>query len=126
MKILCASALTLLAAGTSSVGAQDLTGPQQNAVRSANSYLSFSGFSRQGLIDQLSSPAGDDYDVRDATVAVDSLSVDWYAQAVRSAESYLDFSGFSCNGLIRQLSSPAGSKFTESEAAHGAQQAGAC
>ena len=35
------------------------------------------GFSKQGLIDQLSSSAGDGYSVSDAAVAVDSLSVDW-------------------------------------------------
>ena len=47
--------------------AQDLTGPQKNAVRSAMNYLSFAGFSRDGLIDQLSSPYGDGYDLADAT-----------------------------------------------------------
>jgi hypothetical protein len=34
--------------------------------------------------------------------------------------------GFSCTGLIEQLSSDAGDKYTESQAAYGAQQAGAC
>ena len=106
--------------------AQNLTGPQRNAVRSAKSYLSFSGFSRVGLIDQLSSPYGDGYNVADATVAVDSLSVDWNAQAVKSANQYLEMTGFSCNGLIDQLSSDVGDKYTESQATYGAQQAGAC
>lgn len=103
-----------------------LTGPQSNAVRSAKNYLSFSGFSRDGLIAQLSSDAGDGYSVADATVAVDSLDVDWNEQAVRSAKNYLSFSGFSCNGLIEQLSSRAGDKYTVSQAKYGAQQAGAC
>jgi hypothetical protein len=104
----------------------DLTGPQRNAVRSAKQYLGMSGFSRDGLVDQLSSDAGDGYDRSDATVAVDSLNVDWNAQAVRSAKQYLDLSGFSCNGLIEQLSSDAGDQYTASQARHGAQQAGAC
>lgn len=106
--------------------AQSLTGPQKNAVRSANSYLSMSGFSRDGLIGQLSSPYGDGYSVVDATAAVDSLSVDWNQQAVRSAQQYLKMMGFSCSGLINQLSSDAGEKFTARQATYGAQQAGAC
>lgn len=103
-----------------------LTGPQQNAVRSAENYLSMTGFSRDGLIQQLSSDAGDGYDVGDATVAVDSLDVDWKEEAVRSAKNYLSMSGFSCNGLIEQLSSSAGDKYTRSQATYGAKQAGAC
>ena len=112
--------------GSSIASAQNLTGSQKNAVRSAKNYLSFTGFSRVGLINQLSSPYGDDYNVADATAAVDSLPVDWNAQAVRSAKNYLSFQGFSCNGLIRQLSSDAGDKYTKSQATYGAQQAGAC
>lgn len=84
------------------------------------------GFSRSGLIEQLSSDAGSGYEVADATVAVDSLNIDWNKQAVRSAEQYLDMTGFSCDGLIEQLSSSAGSKYTVDEATYGAQQAGAC
>jgi hypothetical protein len=103
-----------------------LTGPQNNAVRSAKQYLSIQGFSRDGLIQQLSSEAGDGYPLADATIAVDSLDVDWNEQAARSAKNYLQIMGFSCDGLIQQLSSSAGDKYTESQAAYGAQQAGAC
>ncbi len=103
-----------------------LTGPQKNAVRSAKQYISMTGFSRDGLIEQLSSEYGDGYEVADATVAVDSLNINWNEQAVKSAKNYLDMTGFSCNGLIDQLSSSAGDKYTTSEATYGAQQAGAC
>lgn len=103
-----------------------LTPPQKNAVRSAKQYLSMTGFSRDGLIQQLSSSAGDGYDVADATAAVDSLDVDWNENAVRSAKQYLSMSGFSCKGLIQQLSSSAGDKYTVSQATFGARQAGAC
>lgn len=106
--------------------AESLTGPQKNAVRSAKQYLSISGFSRDGLIQQLSSDAGDGYRVDDASVAVDSLNIDWNKQAVKSAKSYLSISGFSCNGLIQQLSSSAGDKYSVSQATYGAQRAGAC
>jgi len=106
--------------------ASNLTGPQKNAVRSAKQYISMSGFSRSGLIDQLSSEYGDGYEVADATAAVDSLTIDWNEQAARSAKQYLDMSGFSCNGLIDQLSSDAGDKYTVEQATFGAEQAGAC
>ena len=103
-----------------------LSGPQFNAQRSARQYLDMSGFSRAGLIEQLSSAYGDGYSVSDATVAVDSLDVNWNRQAERSARQYLDMMGFSCSGLIEQLSSSAGDRYTPSEARHGAQSAGAC
>lgn len=108
------------------IGRVNFTAPQRNAVRSAEQYLSISGFSRDGLIQQLSSDAGDGYSVPDATAAVDSLSVDWNENAVKSAKQYLSISGFSCNGLIQQLSSSAGDKYTVEQATYGARQAGAC
>ncbi|MHC9510702.1 Ltp family lipoprotein [Kangiella sp. M94] len=103
-----------------------LTGPQKNAVRSAQQYISVQGFSRNGLIEQLSSDYGDGYNVSDATVAVDSMNIDWNKQAVRSAKQYLSIQGFSCKGLIEQLSSSYGDKYTKSQATYGAKQAGAC
>jgi len=106
--------------------AGDLTGPQNNAVRSAEQYLSMSGFSRNGLIDQLSSDAGDGYEISDATVAVDSLNIDWNQEAVKSAKQYLSMMGFSCKGLINQLSSSDGDKYTVDQATYGAKQAGGC
>ncbi len=106
--------------------AQSLTGPQKNAVRAAQSYLSISAFSRDGLIEQLSSQAGNGFNINDATKAVDSLGVDWNQEAVKSAKQYLQMMGFSCSGLIQQLSSRAGAKFTEKQATFGAQRAGAC
>lgn len=108
------------------VAAPGLTRAQKNAVRSAKAYISMSGFSRDGLIEQLSSEYGAGYKVADATVAVDSLGIDWNENAVRSAKQYLGMSGFSCKGLIQQLSSSAGDKYTVSQATYGAQKAGAC
>lgn len=113
-------------ANTQPAPESNLTAPQQNAVRSAESYLDFKGFSRQGLIDQLSSEYGDQFAVEDATVAVDSLNADWNAQAAKSAQSYLDFKGFSCQGLIDQLSSEYGDQFTVEQATFGATEAGVC
>jgi hypothetical protein len=104
----------------------NLTTSQQQAARSAQSYISFQGFSRQGLIDQLSSEFGEKFSVADATAAVDSLSVNWNQQAVRSAESFLSLKPFSCQGLIDQLSSNYGEKFTGEQATFGARQTGIC
>lgn len=103
-----------------------LFGPKANAARNAQQYLDMTGFSRRGLIEQLSSNAGSGYNIADATAAVDSLTVDWNEQAVRSAKQYLNMTGFSCSGLIEQLSSDAGSKYTKAQARYGAEQAGAC
>jgi len=118
-----------ITANASEVLAQEtsiFTIPQLNAIRSAKAYLDYTFFSRKGLIDQLSSRHGDNYNVNDATIAVDSLNIDWNQQAVGSAQDYLDFQGFSCKGLIDQLSSKHGSKYTVEQATYGAQQAGAC
>ncbi len=52
---------------TAPTWAGDLTGPQKNAVSSAKEYLSMTGFSCKGLIEQLSSSAGDKYTVDQAT-----------------------------------------------------------
>jgi len=125
---LIAAALFVTAGGVeiASAATENLTGPQKNAVRSAKQYLNLTGFSRDGLIEQLSSSAGEGYEVADATVAVDSLGVDWNENAVKSAKEYLKLTGFSCKGLIEQLSSSSGSKYTVSQATYGARQAGAC
>lgn len=103
-----------------------LTAQQQRAAQAGRDYLKLQGFSRQGLIDQLSSSFGDGYSVEDATLAVDSLNADWNAQALRAAKSYLAMQPFSCNALINQLDSSYGEKFTVDQATYGAQQAGAC
>jgi hypothetical protein len=91
-----------------------------NARQAAQDYLDFGGFSRQGLIDQLSSEYGDQYPVEIATAAVDSLTVDWNAEAVEAADSYLEFQSFSHAGLVDQLSSEYGDQFTREQAEHGA------
>lgn len=103
-----------------------MTNQQKNAVRSAKNYINIQGFSRDGLIGQLSSPAGDGYSVDDASIAVDSLDIDYNEQAGKSAENYLSITGFSCDGLVNQLSSSAGDKYTTEQAEYGAKLAGAC
>jgi hypothetical protein len=103
-----------------------LTQQQKSAVAEAKQYLSTEAFSQQGLIDQLDSSAGSGYSVNDATVAVNSLTVDWNAEAVQAAKEYLQNWPFSCSDLIQQLDSSAGSQFTVAQATYGATQAGDC
>ena len=100
----------------------------KNAYRSAQSYLDLKGFSKQGLIDQLSSEYGEGYTVEQATAAVQAIEdageVDWNEQAVKAGQSYLDMKGFSRDGLIQQLSSEYGDKFTVEQATYAADQLG--
>ena len=103
-----------------------MTQQQQSAVEEANDYLNTEAFSQQGLIDQLDSPDGGGYSVNDATVAVDSLAVNWNTEAVQSAQEYLQTQPFSCDDLIQQLDSPYGGEFTVAQATYGATQAGDC
>lgn len=102
----------------------DLSVSQQNALRSAGQYLAMSGFSRKGLIEQLSSEAGEGYPVKDATWAVDHVKADWNEQAVRSAKEYLKMTPFSRKDLIEQLSSAAGEGYTVAQATYAADKVG--
>ncbi len=101
-------------------GDDELTGPQRQAVRAAESYLEWGGFSREGLIKQLEF---EQFTTADATAAVDSMTVDWAAQAVVSAKGYIEWSGWSCPGLIDQLEYEG---FSTELATHGATGAGIC
>jgi hypothetical protein len=94
----------------------ELTTEQEQAVESARSYVDLGGFSRTGLIQQLSSKAGEGFPYKVAVFAVDYLHVDWKKEAVESAKSYLELGGFSRASLLQQLSSKAGEGFTRAQA----------
>ncbi len=102
----------------------EITLAMENALESAENYLSFSAFSRLGLIEQLSSEYGEGFEVADATWAVDHLRVNWNEQAVKSAKDYLEFSSFSRQGLIEQLSSAYGDQFTVAQATYAVNKIG--
>lgn len=93
---------------------------QKNALKSAKQYLKVMPFSRQGLIDQLSSPYGENFTVDEATYAVNKLeednAVDWNTQAIKAAQSYLESMSFSRKGLLSQLTSDHASQFTSEQA----------
>ncbi|MBO4497589.1 MAG: Ltp family lipoprotein [Lachnospiraceae bacterium] len=73
---------------------------EQNAYKSAKSYLSIMAFSREGLIRQLEYEG---YSTTSAEVAIDLLEIDWIEQAKKSANSYIHTMPFSKTGLIHQL-----------------------
>jgi hypothetical protein len=97
---------------------------QQNAIEAAQGYLDYTAFSRKGLIEQLHSNSGDGYPLKVATYAVDSLHINYNAQAVKAAKSYLAYSSFSRKGLIDQLSSNYGDGYTHAQAVYGVTKAG--
>lgn len=104
--------------------APKLTSGQENALAAAENYLSIAPFSRNGLIRQLSSDAGDGYSKADATYAADHVKVNYKEQAAKAAKNYLDISPFSRSGMIQQLSSDAGDGYTREQAEYGADRAG--
>lgn len=96
---------------------------QTRAIESAKQYLSMQGFSKVGLIEQLSSKYGEGFSLANATFAVNHIRVDWNQQAYRSAKTYLAMEPFSLPGLIEQLESSAGEGFTHEQAVYGATKA---
>ena len=106
------------ARATTTVPVSRFTRSEENAIKSAEQYLSFSAFSRSGLIDQLEYEG---FSVADATLAVDYIDVDWNEQAWKSAEQYLSFSAFSRSGLIDQLEYEG---FTKAQATYGVDKTG--
>ena len=95
-----------------------MTGAQQQAVDSAEGYLGEGqGFSKQGLLNQLTSSFGEGFSNSDAEFAIKYLNPNWDQQAVDSASGYLSGGqGFSEQGLLQQLTTTAGEGFTEAQA----------
>ena len=71
-----------------------------NVIKKAESYLRYTSFSRQGLIEQLEFE-GFSHDA--CVYAVDNVTVDWNEQCAKKAKSYLDYTSFSRQGLYGQL-----------------------
>lgn len=86
---------------------------RRNAIKSAQSYLKLTSFSRKGLVDQL---RYEGYTDDEAVFAVDFLEPDFYAEAAEAAASYLRLTSFSKTGLYDQLIYEG---FSEDEAAYG-------
>ncbi|MGI8666543.1 MAG: Ltp family lipoprotein [Jatrophihabitans sp.] len=115
---------TTTAIKTTAPAAPKYSVAQQSAIEAARSYVALSGFSRLGLIQQLSSKAGDGFLVADAVFAVNHITVDWNKEALESAKSYMKMGGFSRAGLIEQLTSTAGEQYTLAQATYAANHVG--
>lgn len=105
---------------------EDFSTEEKNAISAAENYLDFMPFSKKGLIQQLSSDAGDGYPKEVAETAVEHIEsdVDWNEQATKAAENYQDLMPMSRSELINQLSSDAGDGFTKEQAEHAANEVG--
>lgn len=104
-------------------GTSDYSGGQlidgRTAAEAAQSYLNALNFSREGLIEQLEYEG---YSNSEATAAVDSMVVDWNAQAAGSARNYLNvFPDFTRTEMIDQLEYEG---YTYSQAVYGADSVG--
>lgn len=100
---------------TSEPSAPTVTGSssQQEALSTAERYLSVMAFSHEGLVGQLEFEG---FTTEDATWAADNCGADWNEQAVKKAENYIDTMPFSYTGLIEQLEYEG---FTTEQATHG-------
>lgn len=103
-----------------------MTASEQQAVDAAQNYLDLgTGFSKEGLLKQLTSSYGNGFSEKDAEFAVSYLKPDWNAQAVEAAKNYMNLNtGFSRASLIQQLTSSYGSGFTEAQAEYAADKVG--
>jgi Host cell surface-exposed lipoprotein len=101
-----------------------VTTAEHEAVQAAQSYVDLSGFSKAGLLSQLTSKYGDGFNRADAEYGVDHVTVNWDAEAVESARSYLKITGFSRAGLIKQLTSQYGDKYTRAQATYAVTKVG--
>lgn len=90
-----------------------------SAVQTAKEYISYTAFSRDGLVEQLEFEG---YSHFEAQRAVDSLNADWEEQALLKATDYLESTAFSYFGLVEQLEYEG---FSHTEAVYGADHCGA-
>ncbi|UNP87099.1 Ltp family lipoprotein [Staphylococcus equorum] len=94
----------------------DASKEQQAALNSAKTYADTMHMSKEGIFDQLTADAGDQFSEEDARYAVDHLKVDYKENALKAAESYQDDQSMSKDGIYDQLTSGYGDKFTEEQA----------
>ncbi len=77
-----------------------VTRGMSNALESAKSYLKYTSFSYDGLIEMLEFEG---YTEEEAKYGVDHCGADWNEQALKSGENYLKYTSFSYKGLVEML-----------------------
>lgn len=97
-----------------------LSDDENGAYEMAKSMLTMVHFSRQGMLDYLSSEAGGKFTEETAEAAVKMLEdkgeVDWFAEAEKAALDYKDMMLVTKEEVLEQLSSESGDQFTLEEA----------
>lgn len=91
---------------------------QKNALKKAKSYLDYSAFSHDGLVEQLEY---EQFSHADAVYGADNSGANWNEQAAKKAKSYMEYSSFSHGGLVEQLIYE---KFTPEQAEYGVSAVG--
>lgn len=89
-----------------------------NVIKTAQNYVQYMSFSRQGLIKQLEFEG---YSTEISKYAADNISVDWNEQCAKTAKKYLEYVSFSRDGLYNQL---AFEGFTDEQIQYGLSQVG--
>lgn len=102
--------------GTSAATSETVS--QKNAIAKAKSYLGYTAFSHDGLVDQLEY---EQFSHSDAVYGADNSGANWSEQAAKKAKSYMEYSSFSRGSLIDQLKYD---KFTQAQAEYGANAVG--
>lgn len=72
--------------------------------------------SKQGIYDQLTSEAGEQFPEDAAQYAIDNVKWDWKENALKKAKSYTETMAISKDAVYDQLISEAGEQFTPEEA----------
>lgn len=92
------------------------TREQKSALNKAKTYSDTMNMSKQGIYDQLTSEAGEQFPAEAAQYAVDNLKADYNKNALKKAETYADTMDMSNDAIFDQLTSEAGEKFTTEQA----------
>ena len=96
-----------------------ITTGQIYALQAAKSYLEYSEYSREALIDRL---IRDDFTQADAEYAAENCGANYFEQALKEAKSRLRYSAYSREALIERLEYEG---YTHEEALYGANNCGA-
>jgi SOS response regulatory protein OraA/RecX len=91
----------------------DVPKEYENALKKAESYLSWTNFSKEGLRHQLEF---DKFESDAVDYAIQNIKADWKEQAAKQAKSYYENQNMSKDGVYDQLIFE---KFTEEEAKYG-------
>lgn len=88
----------------------------KSALQKAESYAEIMSMSKQGIYDQLTSEAGEQFPEDAAQYAIDNVKWDWKENALKKAKEYTETMAMSKDAVYDQLISEAGEKFTPEEA----------